>query len=199
MNPSVGCVQPLKKKILLIIGVWIASSTAIQMLSFGLVYRGKMVPAASCKALLVYGGVMGRSVEGLSLANKAHVPLFISDSFGGPKDFEQKIGLSHVPVTVDHFARTTDQNARNAVKFLKKGNYQKALLVTSWFHMPRALFLTRLYLIGSGITVDPAYFESIPSHYWTNPDFWAEIVRFWGSLGRVALAFFGFQKPWFHS
>ena len=50
-------------------------------------------------------------------------------------------------VTIDHYARTTDQNARNAVRFLEKGNYQRALLVTNWYHMPRDLFLTRLYLL----------------------------------------------------
>jgi hypothetical protein len=92
--------------------------------------------------------------------------------------------------------------------------------------MPRALFLTRLYLLmenqhptqshkdtkngkflingkgeetsDSGISVEPYFFEPIPKHYWLEPDFWAEIFRFWGSLVRVVLAGVGFEKPVFH-
>jgi uncharacterized SAM-binding protein YcdF (DUF218 family) len=205
------------KKILLTLGLCALSAVASECLYFHLVYRDQTDVLPACDAVLVYGGAYNRSVQGLALANRLKVPVFIAEAFGGPKDVEKKIGPSRVEVTVDHFSVTTDQNARNAVQFLKKGGYRKALLVTSWFHMPRSLFLTRLYLLGAtgnsprssgdakketalgmGFKVEPYFFEPVPENYWAHPVYWGELIRFWGSLGRVALAAVGFEKPWFH-
>jgi uncharacterized SAM-binding protein YcdF (DUF218 family) len=223
------------KKILLTLGFCAALALVCECLYFHLIYRDQTNVLPACDAVLVYGGVYNRSVQGLALANRIKAPIFISDSFGGPKDVRKKIGSSRVAITVDHFGMTTDQNARNAVQYLKKGGYRKALLVTDWFHMPRALFLTRLYLLqenphptrnplgphpmgrgedakkdaflingksgettDSGISVEPYFYEPIPQNYWAHPVYWGELIRFWGSLGRVALAAVGFEKPWFH-
>jgi uncharacterized SAM-binding protein YcdF (DUF218 family) len=134
----------------------------------------------------------------LALANQYHAALFVSDSFGGPEDILKKMGPSRVPITVDPLAMTTDQNARNAVQFIHKGGYRKVLLVTSWFHMPRALFLTRFYLPEAGVIIEPYCSDPIPGDWWIEPDFWGEMIRFWGSIGRVALASVGFEKAWFH-
>jgi hypothetical protein len=207
----------MKKKWFLLMGVLVLFYFAGEWLYFQSIYQTRTNDLSTGDAVLVYGGSLRRDAAGLALANQNKIPIFISDVFGGPKDFQQKIGRSNMPITIDHYARTTDQNARNAVKFLKQGGYQKALLVTSWYHMPRALFLTRFYLLGAfrdspprrqdakedpdrgmGFRVEPYFFEPIPKNYWTQPDFWAEMFRFWGSLGRVALANFGFEKPVFH-
>lgn len=212
----------MKKKIISTLVVSALLAIGSECLYFKLVLQVKANGIPPCDAVLVYGGKYSRSVAGLALANKLKAPIFISDAFGGPKDVIQKMGPAQVhqpllrnglvqpslaprfetsvqvPITVDHFAMTTDQNARNAVQFLKKGGYHRALLVTSWFHMPRALFLTRIYLLGSGISVQPFYYEEVPSNVWSQPDFWGELFRFWGSLVRVALAAVGFEKPWFH-
>jgi len=189
----------VNKKVVLISVVGVLLAIVFECLYFQLIYRGQTNSGSACEVVLVYGGYFNRSVEGLALANKTRVPLFISDSFDDTQEVEKKIGPSRVMITVDHFARTTDQNARHAVGFLKKGNFRKAALVTSWYHMPRALFLTRLYLLGSGIAVQPYFFEPIPPLWWAQSEFWIEIIRFWGSLGRAVLAALGFEKPWFHS
>jgi uncharacterized SAM-binding protein YcdF (DUF218 family) len=181
----------MKKQILITLGLCAVLAVASEWLYFQLTYHEQATNLNACDAVLVYGGAMNRDVQGLKVANRFNIPLFVSDPFGGPEDFQEKIGPAQVLVTVDHFARTTDQNARNAVEFLKKGNYHHALLVTSWFHQPRALFLTRLYLLGSSIDVEPYFFESVPANYWAQSDFWEEMVKFWGSLGRVALASVG--------
>jgi hypothetical protein len=57
--------------------------------------------------------------------------------------------------------------------------------------MPRALFLSRVYFWRSGIVVQPYFFEKIPKNVYVLPDYWLELIRFWGSLGRVALASIG--------
>jgi uncharacterized SAM-binding protein YcdF (DUF218 family) len=188
----------MKKKIFFTFGFCVVLAAVFEFVYFQSVYHDQTNNVSACEIVLVYGGRYSRSVAGLALANKMQKPIFFSEGFGGPKDVIQKVGPSKVEITVDHFAMTTDQNARNAVQYLKKGNYRQALLVTSWFHMPRALFLTRLYLLGSGITVQPYYYETIPKNYWLEPDFWGEMFRFWGSLVRVALAAVGFEKPVFH-
>jgi hypothetical protein len=93
------------------------------------------------------------------------------------------------------FSRTLDSNAP---------------WVTSRFHQPRALFLTRLYLLANnqnlpqrhgdteksedgvkptpktndgGITVEPYFFEPIPKNYWAEPDFWLEASTLFIRLG----------------
>ena len=208
----------MNKKITLILGLFVLGSIACEWFYFQHIYYQQSVGKPTGDVVLVHGGRMNRSVKGLKLANQLKVPLFVSEVYGGPKDFQQKIGRQpglnvglaqpnraprqetsvQVPITVDHFAKTTDQNARNAVRFLKNGSYHRALLVTNWYHMPRAVFLTRVYLWGSSIHIEPYYFESVPKNIFVEPDFWAEMFRFWGSLVRVALAEIGFEKPIFH-
>jgi len=181
----------MKKKILLTIGLCLLLGIGGEGLYFQLTFSDQATGLNACDAVLVYGGSYNRSRQGLTLANRLKLPIFISEAFGGPKDFQRVVGPAQVSISIDHYARTTDQNARNAVQFLKKGNYHHALLVTSWFHQPRALFLTRLYLLESSIDVEPYFFESVPANYWAQSDFWEEMVKFWGSLGRVALASVG--------
>ena len=67
----------------------------------------------------------------------------------------------------------------------------RALLVTSWYHLPRAYFLTRLYSFGAGIAWDYVGAEPNPPGWWKRPEFRSELVRFWGSIGRVCLAMVG--------
>ena len=47
------------------------------------------------------------------------------------------------------------------------------------------------YALNSGI--DWSYFssETVPAGWWSTPAFRSELLKFWGSLGRVVLAFFG--------
>ena len=46
-------------------------------------------------------------------------------------------------------------------------------------------------VLDKDITVEPYFFESIPKDWWAEADFWLEMGRFWGSLGRVLLVSFG--------
>ncbi len=94
-------------------------------------------------------------------------------------------------MTYDPTARTTDQNARNSAAFIRKGGYKRVALVCSWDHGPRALFLARLYLLGSGVQINLYPDEPVPNRYWMTRDFWIQMFRFWGSLGRVGLHLFG--------
>lgn len=189
----------LKSRAFFITAVLLVALSAPEILYFESVFERETAPLTLYDVVLVYGGKFSRTPAGLTMAQNAGVPIFISEAFGDAKDALEKAGAVTVPVTVDHFAKTTDQNARNAAKFLKAGGFRHPLLVTSWYHLPRALFLTRLYLAGSGITVEGRASDLIPPHWWQEPDAWAELAKFWGSVGRAALALFGFEKAWFHS
>jgi hypothetical protein len=59
--------------------------------------------------------------------------------------------------------------------------------------MPRALFLTRIYLWGTDVQVDPYWAEPIPAAWWKIGHFWLEGLKFWGSLIRVVFAAFGWE------
>jgi len=68
------------------------------------------------------------------------------------------------------------------------------VLVTSWSHMPRALFLALFYLLVSSVKVYPFPADNAPSDWWRERIFRREYLKFWGSLGRVALATIGIER-----
>jgi len=101
-------------------------------------------------------------------------------------------GLPGVTLFIDDsVALTTDGNARYAAPLLKGLSVQDAALVTSWFHMPRSLFLLKLYLGCSSIRVHPYAFSGATGDPWDNPSLQLECLKFWGSVLRVVLHRFG--------
>jgi hypothetical protein len=101
-------------------------------------------------------------------------------------------------VTIVGGVWTTDQDARltvPVVKTLLQGSRGKRVLfVTSWYHMPRAYFLTRLYLLGSGIILECVPSNEAPVKWWRSSDLRWEFPKFWGSLFRVGLSWGGVQN-----
>lgn len=101
-------------------------------------------------------------------------------------------------LTVVGGAVTTDQDARYTmpvVRSMMEGSCcQRVLFITSWYHLPRAYFLTRLYAIGSGLTWDYVAADPVPVGWCKRRELWAEFPKFWGSLFRVALAAVGIEN-----
>ena len=87
----------------------------------------------------------------------------------------------------DRQAVTTDGNARFSAPLLKQLGVKSAALVTSWYHMPRALFLLRWYLAFSPVKVRPYASDFSPGRPWQEVFFQAEYFKFWGSIFRVVL------------
>ena len=58
----------------------------------------------------------------------------------------------------------------------------------SRYHMPRALFLTRLYLLGTTVKVYPFSSDSPNPQMWNSRVFWREYLKFWGSIYRIKAA-----------
>jgi len=143
-------------------------------------------------AVVVYGGDPSRIPAGFRVAEEVSARWIV---FSGSDDAAIREGRRRMTgrcsVQVVGGAYTTDQNARTVVPVLKKAGVKSAILVTSWYHLPRAYFLTRLYAIGSGIEWSYASAEPVPAKWWRRPEFLREFPRFWGSLFRVGLSLVG--------
>jgi uncharacterized SAM-binding protein YcdF (DUF218 family) len=141
--------------------------------------------------VVVYGGLTRSSLHGLELAKAFDCPIYFSESVQTVHTLQKALPALSVPVTIDPRARTTDQNARYAAPFIRNGGYKRVALVCAWHHMPRALFLARLYLLGSGMKVVPYPNETSPERFWAKRNFWRQFLMLWGSLLRVGLHCFG--------
>ena len=144
--------------------------------------------------VLVYGGETAKRISaGLDIARKYRVPYFLVSS--GKEEVKDALGRFGNPgsakVIIEDKARTTDQNARFSSSLIRRLPVKTLVLVTSRFHMPRALFLTRLYLLGTSVKVYPFPSDSSDTQTWKSRELRQEYLRFWGSLGRIVLSWFG--------
>ena len=174
-----------------------------------------ITPAGDFDLVLTYSDLASLD-PALELAFSREKPLFVSQAPWELPPFPNQPPGKLKSVYVDTFSRTTDANARQAARFIKRGGYKKVVLDVAWFHLPRALFLTRLYLLGSGVEVIPCA-KTLPpglstigpgtpnasasagglstgaAIWWKSRLFHVELFKFWGSLGRVALAAVGLE------
>jgi hypothetical protein len=165
--------------------------------------------------VLVYDGDSANIPAGFREATRFHCPRLVFSSmrkayiqetsktsharYSGSVTIVGGASKAGVPTTgVVGGAWTTDQDARLTVPVVKsllcESVGKKVLLVTSWYHLPRAYFLTRLYLLGSGITLDCVPSNKAPAKWWRSPDLRREFPKFWGSLFRAGLALVGIQN-----
>lgn len=117
-------------------------------------------------------------------------------------DFDERLmetttGLPSSRIILETRSWTTDQNARYSAPLIKQTGMKEIVLALPWYHLPRALFLTRYYLWGSGISVEAYASTPLPPGWFLNHWFWIEWVKFWGSLGRIGLSWFGIDN-WPH-
>jgi uncharacterized SAM-binding protein YcdF (DUF218 family) len=146
-------------------------------------------------AVVVYSGSIDRYVKGYQLTGRIKAQILVV-SRADIQDIQRATKAAGVDglntkVVLEQNAKTTDQNARFTARILKSRGMKRAVLVTSWWHMPRAYFLPRLYLLGSGIHCGYCCASTIPAGWIENPDLHREFIKFWGSLGRVALSLIG--------
>jgi uncharacterized SAM-binding protein YcdF (DUF218 family) len=184
-----------------VIALAVLSALFAKLLYFGAMIASEHSPKnKNADVVLVYAGDPNRIPVGFQLADKISARWLVYS--GRAEDIRAYRRQHRIPsgcaVQVVDGTYTTDQNARRSipvVKSLLRGSDSKrVLLVTSWYHMPRAYFLTRLYAISSGITLDYAPAEPIPTGWWKRPELRSELLRFWGSLMRVGLAVFGIEN-----
>lgn len=144
------------------------------------------VPPLHAGLLAVYGGKQSdRDVAGWALEKKGDFDylafsdagiVFVTDwnrQFGPPK---------RAKILLEPDARTTAQNARFVARLIRDHDIKSVMVLTSWWHLPRALFLTKLALMGQGVRVDGIAVGSPVEQEWKEAELWMELLRFWGSL-----------------
>ncbi len=183
--------KKFSKIIALLIGIFLL------LFGFQMVYFTRIYTHADFRPQQDFDLVLSWNAEGaqpvLDMALSYHKPLFLSLAPWDQNPFAQRSAADLAQVYIDTKATTTVQNASIASAFIRKGGYKKVLLDVDWFHLPRSLFLTRLYLLGGGVEVIPCMKTPLPNRWWSNRDFHVELYKFWGSLGRVGLALVGFE------
>jgi uncharacterized SAM-binding protein YcdF (DUF218 family) len=135
--------------------------------------------------LAAYGGLTARYEAAWSLERQGRFGyLVFSDASA---DFVSQMEARHgaplrARLLMEPRARTTAQNARYVARLALAQGCTSILVVTSWWHLPRALFLTRIAFLGSGVRI-AGYAVGAPSgSVWDDPRVWLECFRFWGSL-----------------
>ncbi len=167
---------------------------------YGWVYSNALSGAfPSVDMVVVYSGGGDRLNFIRALDRKGNLPLFLFSGVDySQAALEKSLHLGDRMV-VEERAQTTDQNARYCAPLILKSNARRVVLALPWYQLPRALFLTDLYLINSNVSVVPYATLPVPNEWWKSPDFYRELVKFWGSLGRIALHGVGFDRPLFHA
>jgi uncharacterized SAM-binding protein YcdF (DUF218 family) len=141
---------------------------------------------------LVYSGDGDRPKLADLWSHRPQAPLFLFSGCDYSQGvLEREMGLGPDRILLEGRAKTTDQNARYSAPLIRRLGVHSVVLALPWYHLPRALFLTRFYLRGSGITVTPFATLEVPDPWWTSARFYTEIFKFWGSLFRIGLSWIG--------
>ena len=142
--------------------------------------------------ILVYGGeTFKRIAAGLDIARKRRVPYFLvsNDSNREVTNALKILGKpGSAELIIDGTAKTTDQNARFSSHLIRRLPVKTVVLVTARYHMPRALFLTRLYLLGTHVKVYPFPLNLPNPQTWKSRKLWLDCFKFWGSIYRIVSA-----------
>lgn len=88
-------------------------------------------------------------------------------------------------------SRSTFEDTHQTVKTVKAHNMQSIIVVTSSYHLPRALFLLKLHLKISGSNAEVQGFATVKEH--NIKQYNKEIIKFWGSLIEMC-AYFATDK-----
>ncbi len=163
-------------------------------LQFGVFYaiirksEALLPPTHNVQVLLVYTGDAGRIAAGMEMARRLKPDwLFVSRTNLQEMKYRRLDRvLSPTRAVGDYDSRTTDSDARAAARFIREKRAQRVVLVTSWYHLPRATLLTMGYLRGAHVKLRPYPAFPAPAGFFLRGQFWGEMGKMWGSLYRVA-------------
>lgn len=108
-------------------------------------------------AIIVLTGAKGRIDVGLHLLQQKQADHLFISGVGYKVELEDlskyltSFPASQVKniknsITLGHFANTTEENAIESSVWVKQNNFNKIILVTSNYHMPRSLYLFKKYM-----------------------------------------------------
>lgn len=151
---------------------------------------GKTENLTAADAIVVFSGTSARFKAGYELAKSDLAPHLIVSPANTKllKRLRQQYGLpASVENIVEDKARTTFENALFTQKLVAAKGFNNVILVTSFYHMPRAYLLLRLVLSGSDVTIQTFQVKDEERSRWQQimthkKLFHNEMVELWGSL-----------------
>ncbi len=94
----------------------------------------------SIAGIIVLGGSHARVIEGFRLAREyANVKLLLTGASSEDDAYAEAQGLPRGRLIIEPNAKTTFQNAMFSRRLLRPNRFEKWIIVTSAFHMPRAI------------------------------------------------------------
>ena len=123
-------------------------------------------------AIVVLTGGRNRITEAISLLNAGLAKkMFISgvSEHVMITDIENKSGITLLEpekVELGYKAQNTVENASEAKEWIEKNNIRSVCLVTSNYHMPRALAELETYHLPLKIAAHPVYSEKVSKNWW---------------------------------
>jgi uncharacterized SAM-binding protein YcdF (DUF218 family) len=167
----------------------------LQILYYTWIYKTSATTPPSADLVLIYSGSGSRELAARGWEGPGTPPRFLFSGWEYNRPaLGKSTGLPNARFFVEDQAKTTDQNIRYSLPLIRRSGAKNLVLALPWFQLPRALFLTRLYLIGSGDSVAAYATVPPPSGWWKTSDFWREILKFWGSLFRIILSRAGIES-----
>lgn len=158
---------------------------------FACIYYSLPKTTPSAELVLVYGGDWKRANFIAGWDGPGPPPIFLIS--GWNFFIPNPSILMGKRVQMENQSKTTDQNARYCAPLIIAAGVKKVVLALPWYHLPRALLLTRYYLRGSGVTVEPYATSPLPENWIFNFWFQQEYLKFWGSWIRVGLSWIGIE------
>ena len=139
--------------------------------------------------IVVFNGFRERVEAGYKLAGQGYAPNLVV-SQADSQHLATYLGRYGLPESVtvirEDKARTTFENAFYTGKIIRKNRFRSIILVTSRYHLPRALFLCKAQLPGRNVRVQLYSPPVDRNKLWITSAgrklIYKEMIQFWGSL-----------------
>ncbi|MBI9074490.1 MAG: YdcF family protein [Desulfatibacillum sp.] len=147
-------------------------------------------------AVVVFDGSRSRVIAGYELVNQGLGESLVVSPASAMQlaRYDAAFGL---PEGVEHLvedkARTTFENALLTSRIIIDHGWEKVILITHRYHMPRSYFFLRIILAGHGVdikryTVEPGTRNGRKlSRFSRMKIYYNEMIDMWGSLGEWAV------------
>jgi len=194
-------------KILLLTGLFILFIALIQLLFYIYLATNESTPQKS-ELIVVFPGGKERMEAALDLVETGlgeHLAVINKTKKRLKQEIERKNESEKAVLLTGEESRSTFEDVYRASQLIRVHNFRTVTLVTSSYHMPRALFLFKAHLLSSGLDVKVYYHcvtidRQILAPIFTG-HFYNEIFKMWGSMmeltGNFITGRLMYDSPWF--